>query len=275
MHYNANTGKRVKEPFSHITWVHKLLKHENFVLKQCFYGEHLLKDKTKPVAIVESEKTAIIASVYFKQFTWLAVGSLNNLNCEICEVLRGRFVVLFPDLKGFEKWSDKAKQFSAIATFTVSDLLERKATEEEKKKGLDLADYLIRCNYKDFALPEPEPASEQEPEPAIAPPPIPATPKTYSKFDISLLIEFKNKDHAEEVRTKPWEHEIMELESCFNRLSVPESPIRLNPYSLIEDPAKFICSHLDIIKANNGNSTYLPYLKRLQELMQLLSKSLN
>jgi hypothetical protein len=275
MLYNATTGKRVKEPFSHITWVHKLLKQEEFVLRQCFYGEHLLKDKTIPVAIVESEKTAIIASIYLKQFTWLAVGSLNNLSREICEVLHGRFVVLFPDLKGFEKWSDKAKQFSAIATFTVSDLLERKATEEEKKKGLDLADYLIRYDHKDFALPEPELTPEQEPEPAIAPLPLPDTPKPYGKFDISLLIEFKNKDHAEEVRPKPWDQEIEELENCFNRISVPESPIRLNSYSLIEAPAKFIHSHLEIIKSNNGNSTYLPYLKRLQELMQLLSKNLN
>ncbi len=273
MLYDPVTGKRVKEPFSHITWVHKLLKQEEFALKQCFYGEHLLKDKTKPVAIVESEKTAIIASAYLPQFTWLAVGSLNNLNPEICEVLKGRFVVLFPDLMGFEKWSDRAKQFSAIATFTVSDLLERKATEEEKKKGLDLADHLIRYNYKDFALPEPEPAPEQEPEPAIALPLLPDTPKTYGKYDISLLIEFKKKDQAKEAITKPWDQEIKELESCFNRISVPESPIRLNSCSLIEDPAKFIHSHLDIIKANNGNSTYLPYLKRLQEFMQLLSKS--
>ncbi len=275
MLYDPVTGKRVKEPFSHITWVHKLLKQEEFVLKQCFFGEHLLRGKTKPVAIVESEKTAIIASAYLPQFTWLAVGSLNNLNPEICEALQGRFVILYPDLNGFEKWSDKAKQFPAIATYTVSDLLERKATEEEKKKGLDLADYLIRYNHKDFALPEPEPASEQETKLAIARPSLPDTPKTYGKFDISLLIEFKNKDQGEEFRTKPWDHEITELEICFDRISVPESPIRLNLYSLIEDPAKFIQSHMEIIKANNGNSTYLPYLKRLQELMQLLSKSLN
>ncbi|MBW6481287.1 MAG: hypothetical protein K0B37_17810, partial [Bacteroidales bacterium] len=229
------------------TWVHKLLKQDEFALKQCFYGEHLLKDKTKPVVIVESEKTAIIASVYLPKFSWLAVGSLNNLNHEICEVLRGRFVVLFPDLKGFEKWSDKAKQFSAIATFTVSDLLERNATEEEKIKGLDLADYLIRYSHHDFALPEPDPLPEQEPEPATAPLSDSFSHKTYGPYDISLLIEFKSKDHAEEITSKPWDLEIMEIESYFNRIPVPESSIRVNPYSLIEDPAKFIQSHLEII----------------------------
>lgn len=275
MLYNAITGKRVKEPISHINWVHKLLKQDEFVLKQCFYGEHLLKDNIRPVAIVESEKTAIIASVYLKQFTWLAAGSLNSLNPEKCEALRGRVVILFPDLKGFEKWSSKANELSDIADFKVSDLLERNATKEEKSRGLDLADYLIRFNHKDFALPEPDPVSKQAPELAIAPLSLPDTPKTYGEFDISLLIEFKNKDRVEEVRPEPWDQEIKELESCINRVSVPERPIRLNPYSLIEDPAIFIQSHLEIIKANNGNLTYLPYLRRLQELMQLLSKSLN
>jgi hypothetical protein len=120
------------------------------------FGEHLLIDKTKPVAIVESEKTAVIASVYLPQFVWVAVGSLTNLNAEKCSILKGRTVTLFPDLNGFDKWSSKAKELSHLATFTVSDLLERKATEAERKQGFDLADYLIKYDYKAFALPEPE-----------------------------------------------------------------------------------------------------------------------
>ena len=144
MLYNPITGKRVKEPFNHINWVHKALKKPQFELRQCLFGEHLLIDKTKPVAIVESEKTAVIASVYFPQFIWVAVGSLTNLNAEKCSILRGRTVTLFPDLNGFDKWSIKAKELSHLAIFTVSDLLERKASEAERKAGLDIADYLIR-----------------------------------------------------------------------------------------------------------------------------------
>ena len=149
MLYNTLTGKRFKEP-NHINWVHKLINQPKFELKQCFFGEHLLNDKTKQVAIVESEKTAIIASVYFPKFIWLAVGSLNNLNVEKCEILKGRKVILFPDLKGFDKWSKKANELSYLGAFTVSDLLERKANEEETSLGLDLADYLVRFNYKEF-----------------------------------------------------------------------------------------------------------------------------
>jgi len=153
MLYSPTTGKRVKEPYNHINWVHKALKQPEFELKQCLFGEHLINQVlSKPVDIVESEKTAVIASVYLPQFIWVAVGSLTNLNAEKCNVLKGRTVTLFPDLNGFEKWSSKAKELSHLATFTVSDLLERKATEAEKKKGFDLADYLIKFDYKEFVF---------------------------------------------------------------------------------------------------------------------------
>lgn len=167
MLYSPATGKRVKEPFNHISWVHKALRLPEFGLRQCFFGEHLIQDKTKPVAIVESEKTAVIASIYLPQFIWLAVGSLTNLNAEKCSVLKGRNVTLFPDLKGFDKWNSKAKELSHIARFTVSELLERRATEQEHKQGLDLADYLIKFDYREF-LSEPEPMPTKQP-PAVQP----------------------------------------------------------------------------------------------------------
>jgi len=109
MLYDQNLH-RVKEPFNHITWVQTVLKIENFNLKQCLYGEHLLKGNTMSVAIVESEKTAIIASIYFPQFIWLSCGNLQGLNIEKCKVLSGRNVCLFPDINAYEKWSTKAKE---------------------------------------------------------------------------------------------------------------------------------------------------------------------
>ncbi len=157
MLYDAITGKRIKKPFNHINWVHTVLKQPDFELKQCFFGEHLLIDKSKPVAIVESEKTAVIASVYLPQFVWLAVGSLNNLNAEKCIILYGRTVTLFPDLNGFEKWTQKAKELEHIAIFTVSDLLEKIAVESERHQGLDVADYLIQFEYlQDFSIVSPK-----------------------------------------------------------------------------------------------------------------------
>ena len=150
MLYNGESGKRIKVPYNHISWVHTVIKQTDYQLKQCLFGEHLLVDKSMPVAIVESEKTAIIASVYLPQFIWLAAGSLTNLNAEKCKVLQGRIVALFPDLNGFKKWSVKAMELSHIASFTVSDLLERKASKLEKEQGYDLADYLIRFESEKF-----------------------------------------------------------------------------------------------------------------------------
>ncbi|MFZ4741613.1 MAG: DUF6371 domain-containing protein, partial [Bacteroidales bacterium] len=72
MLYDADTGKRIKKPFDHITWLHSLMKLEDFELKQSLFGTHLLSDKTKPVAVAESEKTSIIASVYLPQFIWVS-----------------------------------------------------------------------------------------------------------------------------------------------------------------------------------------------------------
>jgi hypothetical protein len=247
MLYNPVTGKRVKEPFNHIHWVHKLINKPEFELKQCLFGEHLLIENRKPVALVESEKTAVIASVYLPQFLWLAVGSLTNLNAEKCSILKGRTVVLFPDLNGFEKWSSKAKELSHLAIFTVSDLLERKATEAEKKQGFDLVDYLIKYDYKAFALPEPEKI-----EPLTA---------------VQKLVEVFNTERIEQPEN--WSNEIAELENYFSSIKLPTQPVKLNKCSTITDINVFIENHFATVKANNGKRSFSPYLNRLQELKQV------
>ena len=65
MLYDYYTGHRVKDPFNHIAWVHKSENTKNFHLKQCLFGLHLLRPDTKIVAIVEAEKTAVVASIFF------------------------------------------------------------------------------------------------------------------------------------------------------------------------------------------------------------------
>lgn len=143
--YNLANGKRIKKPYDYINWEHKTRKLENFNLEQCYFGEHLInKDKSKAIALCESEKTAIISSIYLPDFIWLACGGLNNLNEVKTRVLKGRNVVLFPDLKCFDLWNNKIPQLTKLATFRTSSLLEEKSTENEKKQGLDIADYLLK-----------------------------------------------------------------------------------------------------------------------------------
>lgn len=76
------------------------------------FGEHLLRDMPGvPVAIVVSEKTAMMMSVFSPQCFWLAEGGSQWLNVEKCKDFKGRKVVLYPDLgKCYEVWTNKAKE---------------------------------------------------------------------------------------------------------------------------------------------------------------------
>jgi rubredoxin len=269
MLYNASTGKRIKEQNKPINWVHKVLNLPNYELRQCLFGEHLLNDinKVKPVAIVESEKTAILASAYLPQFIWLATGGLSNLNAEKCTILKGRTVTLFPDLNGFEKWSNKAKELQHIASFQVSDLLEKSATDTEREQGLDLADYLLRFQLSEFVNTEPLPPEvEQEP--------LPTTAQSQS------LVLIKPADTAEWVtlfeklpppQVGSWDVEIADFENFSETAILPSHPVRINPATTIQDVGLFIKSHLATVKANNGKKHYLPYLERLQALQYVLT----
>jgi hypothetical protein len=259
MLYSPTTGKRVKEPFNHINWAHTVLKRPEFELRQCLFGEHLLIEKTKPVAIVESEKTAVIASVYLPQFIWVSVGSLTNLTAEKCSILNGRTVTLFPDLNGFEKWSKRAKELSHLAIFTVSDLLEIKATEAERKQGLDLADYLVKFDFRAFSQNESE---------------APQPPEAVQPFVEVKLIEqpepIYHFSKPKQPKSESWENDISEIESYFAGIALPTLPIKLNAFITVTDVSSFIESHLATVKANNGKRVFLPYLIRLMELKVVL-----
>ncbi|MCB9186908.1 MAG: hypothetical protein H6601_09200 [Flavobacteriales bacterium] len=98
------------------------------------------------VAIVESEKTAIIASIQFPDFVWLASGSktLHQLNSS-SGLFSDRHVVLFPDLGAFDGWNHKATLVHARSV-RVADTLEKHASASERQQGLDLADYILDLN---------------------------------------------------------------------------------------------------------------------------------
>lgn len=263
MLYHPLTGKRVKHPFNHINWVHKVPDRPDFNLKQCMFGEHLLADKTRPVAIVESEKTAIIASIYLPEFIWLACGSLTNLNADKCSVLQGRQVMLFPDLNGYEKWSAKAKELSHIANFTVSDLLERKATENERKDGLDLADYLIRFDFRKFSLSAPQETVVSEPYEEY---------NSVGGFDHDVEDLPGRRSFMWKEPDNSWADEIGQLEKFYSKIVLPTEPVKLDQCSTIIDVPLFLESHFAIVRANQGKPTFRPYLERLQKLRDVLGE---
>ena len=285
MQYDNLTGKRIKEPFNKIGWVHTVLKLDNFNLSQCFFGEHLLKDKNKIVAIVESEKTAIIASIYLPEFIWLACGGCEGLNIDKCRILTGRKVVLFPDAGKFDKWNDKAKELQSFCSVSVSNLIKEQAIENERKNGYDLADYLLKYDYNRFqSKAEVEiidnnttnnntvtASSEEvksefseclEKEKANDPKNL---IKSYIENPTKLYIQNLKKTEIEN-----WNNDISELEQYFSNTGIPPRSVKIDQCTTIENIELFVKSHLEIVKHNNGKEVFKPYLMRLKQLKTAL-----
>jgi hypothetical protein len=256
-------------------WLQDYKLNEKFVT--CLFGEHLLnRYPMNPVALVEAPKTAVIGTLCYglpdspNGLLWLAVYNKSSLTLEKCKVLKGRKVVLFPDLNAFDEWNQKAKEINASlpgTRFVVSDLLERNATETDIKNGLDLADYLTRFDYRLFR-------KEKQPVEAVTPPPA-ETPAEATKTSLKAVVQEYSEPLPIEPKPENWEQEIKELEAYFSGINPPVEPIKLNTFSTITNISVFIEGHLATIKANNGNRTYLPFLNRLQELKQLLTINLN
>ena len=142
------------------TWVHSFLDTppdpEDWT--QTLFGVTQLKERPlAPVAVCEGYRTAMTASLYFPAYVWTAVDSKDVLTayegtCSVLAPLKGRQVVLFPDLgKGLETWKEKLEtlhKFGFLAS--IDSRLDELATEEERKEGVDLEDFLLRFDPEDF-----------------------------------------------------------------------------------------------------------------------------
>lgn len=65
-------------------------------------------------------------------------------NGEAMQVLDGREVILFPDLKATEEWRRRLLILESVCKRAAcSDLLEKIATNEQRSQGLDIADFLL------------------------------------------------------------------------------------------------------------------------------------
>lgn len=233
---------------------------ENDTKVSCLFGEHLLKKYPQnPVALVEAPKTAIIGALSFglpevsKDLIWLAVYNKSSFNKRKLSVLKGRKVLVFPDLSEnattFLEWKRRAENLEkeiAGITFIFSDLLEKEASKAERMAGLDIADFLIKLDWQKL-----RPERERE----IA--------RTVNQDDFFDLLEPKEK----------WTEEINELERFFQKYNLPENQVRLSDCTVINDVKFFIKSHLSVVKANDGKRTFKPYLNRLRYLKEKIENT--
>lgn len=118
-------------------------------LQQCFFGEHLLREPDRYVALVEGETTAMECSIQWPQFIWLATGGSNGAGWtkpDVFSMLRGRDVTLWPDTGKLKEWSEKAAPLRPmVRSLSVTDYVDKEAPPG--MGNVDLRDLLTRPRY--------------------------------------------------------------------------------------------------------------------------------
>lgn len=138
IHYLPN-GHRDKTVTPPVQWCHKMPAFKGMYsgseLQQCLFGVHLLtKTETRPVAVVESEKTAAMMSAIEPQFVWVACGGSQGLKSEDkLKPLAGREVLLVPDHGQYWNW----KRVADAHGWKIFGYIE----EHPLFEGCDILDY--------------------------------------------------------------------------------------------------------------------------------------
>jgi len=260
----------------------------------CLFGEYLLsKYPNNPVALVEAPKTAIYGTLYFglpetpESLIWLAVYNKSSFTFDKMKVLQRRSVYVFPDLSKegntFKEWETKAKEYESRlpgTRFIFSNLLEQLASEREKSEGNDLADYLIKQDWRLFRK---QNIQKQTPQTELEK--VTGVTKVTQQQNILFShvaplpkVEVLKTERIEpSIKEQPqnFNNDITELENYFKGITLPTRPVKLNPGTTITNCSIFIESHFAAIRANNGNKYFLPYLNRIHELKRILNKNHN
>jgi hypothetical protein len=156
MMFNPQTGQRSKreDGTGIFSTVKCLLKLNGFELRQCLFGLHLINENTKVIALVESEKTAIIMSIFKPEYTWLSTGSKGGLKYEYLKPIKDYKIIAFPDKSEYSDWSKKAMELNGFGcNIEVSSFLEN----SNYPVGTDLADVYILLKKEEAGYLEAEP----------------------------------------------------------------------------------------------------------------------
>jgi hypothetical protein len=113
--------------------------------RQCLFGMHLI-DKNKKIKVVESEKTALIASMIYPEVTWMSCGGSNGFTSAKCKLIKDfgyeHEIDLLPDCsdEGREaalKWQDNL-DVNGIKSKIID-------VGPEFMEGQDLADLILEA----------------------------------------------------------------------------------------------------------------------------------
>lgn len=164
------------------TWISRLLKHReplinSWHVEHCLFGLHLLagdlngawrncdiakpkasnvtggpglsvSPSVSPVAIVESEASAIVLSALFPESIWMAYATTSHLSPDLFAPLEGHIVTIYPrtdpTLSNYLFFQDlinlTLQQYDL--DLTLDTTLEDHATNDQKERCIDHLDYL-------------------------------------------------------------------------------------------------------------------------------------
>lgn len=102
---------------------------------------HLIADtEQKAIGLVESEKTAVLMSIFKPEYTWLATGCKYGFKEKMLDPIRDFKIVAFPDKGEFIDWKNTARTLNSMGFNIVVD---KWVEENDFQDGTDLADIFL------------------------------------------------------------------------------------------------------------------------------------
>lgn len=269
MKYYKEAGKVPPE------WLDKYMNQDKKV--SCLFGEHLLNEfPSNRIALVEAPKTAVYGTLYFglpetpDQYLWLAVYNKSSFSLDKVKPLQGRFVDVFPDLSKdggtFREWETKAKEFERQlpgTQFKLFDFLEHEAPEIDREHGLDIADYLIKQDWRAFRSRDIKKETPQPKDKKDVP-----LPEVSEVLDISDKSETSETSETSEVDAIQVETD--ELERWFSGVQLPDHPVDIAADYCICEPDRFVRGSIRAIRSGEWDTEkHLSLLRGLKEVIKL------
>ena len=262
--------------------IHTILKVPNFKANACLYGLHLLNKRHENgmksvVAVVESEKTAIIASAYLPEFAWVATGGASGINRKSFECIKDREIALYPDKGCYNTWRQAAETELKGFKWSISKWIEGTDAAE----GADIADILTKepprtqkqLKNNSITTQKQRRNNVETVEKRLNAPNPKTQEPTQNDWDAD---EFKEISKTHNPNTSDL-RDVWGVDDILNSMkgkALPDTLI-LTSGEVITNVRHMVKTHIAIVKAQNGKKAYLPYLKRLQELKQALTINSN
>lgn len=171
----SRSGKTIFWMIDEVGWVHdghignswvsvmmkarepKLLR--DWHVEHCLFGLHLITPHLlysfshtplyPTIALVEKETSAVILSEVFPEYIWMATCTPMNFMLDRLEPLKGCQVKLFPStdmtMSTYMWWQEMAEEArqKLHLDITVSSVLEDSTSEKQKRRKIDLVDFLF------------------------------------------------------------------------------------------------------------------------------------